>query len=111
MSENPWPRSALIGEPRRALLEDRRDPIERFDVVDERRAAENADLGDIGRAMTGQATLAFDRSRSSRDLLAADVGAGAAAEMTLVCLREARASSLASSCARISRAAGYSSRM
>ncbi len=43
------------------------------------RAAEQAPLGDIGRAVTRKAALAFDRF-DHRAFLAADIGAGAAAD-------------------------------
>jgi hypothetical protein len=45
----------------------------------QRRPAEQADLGDVGRAQARLAALAFDRF-DHRRLFAADVGAGAAAQ-------------------------------
>ena len=69
-------------DPLRALLDDVADPVERLDVLLERRAAEQADLRDIRRAMARQAALALDRL-DHRRLFAADVGAGAAAQMDL----------------------------
>ena len=78
--------AALRGEPVRALLDDVADPVQRLDVLLERRAAEQADLRDVRRAMARQAALALDRF-DHRGFFAADVGAGAAAQMRcLVCL-------------------------
>src|SRR5690606_2010918 len=68
----------LVGrEHLRPLAADPRDPVERLDIVDERRPAEDADLRDIGRPVARQAALALDRF-DHRALLAADIGAGAA---------------------------------
>ncbi len=66
----------------RALLDDVAHPVQRLDVLLERRAAEQADLRDVRRAMARQAALAFDRL-DHRRLFAADIGAGAAPQMQL----------------------------
>src|SRR6266566_391977 len=68
------------GEPLRALLDDVAHPVERLDVLLERRAAEQTDLRHVRRAMPGQAALALDRF-DHRGFFAADVRAGAAAQM------------------------------
>mgnify|MGYP003694665307 CR=1 FL=1 len=54
-------------------------PVQRLEVVLERRPAEQAHLGDVRRAQARHAALAFDRF-DHRRLFAADVGAGAAAQ-------------------------------
>ena len=82
-SRRPW-----RGEPRRALLDDVADPVERLDILFERRAAEQADLRHVRRAMARQAALAFDRF-DHRGFFAADVGAGAAAQMDVGVRRQA----------------------
>src|SRR6185436_2317046 len=41
--------STIAGEPRRALLDDVSDPVERLDILFERRAAEQPDLRDVRR--------------------------------------------------------------
>ena len=79
---------ALFGEPRRALLDDLGDPVERLDIVDEGRFAEDAVLRDVGRAMPGQAALALD-ALDHRAFFAADISAGAAAHVHLGMLGEA----------------------
>ena len=56
------------------------DPVQCLDVVHERRTPEDADLGHKGRAVTGQAALAFDRL-DHRAFFAADVGASAPAKV------------------------------
>src|SRR6185436_4017932 len=71
---------AMRGEPRRALLDDVAYPVERLDVLLERRPAEQADLRNIRRAVARQAALALDRF-DHRRFFAADIGARAAAEM------------------------------
>ena len=63
-----------------ALLDDVADPVQRLDVLLERRAAEQADLRDVRRAVARQPALALDRF-DHRGFFAADVGAGAAAQM------------------------------
>src|SRR5262249_23693054 len=68
------------GKPLRALLHDVAHPVERLDVLLERRATEQADLGHVRRAMPGQAALALDRL-DHRGFFTADVRAGAAAQM------------------------------
>src|SRR5580704_10546408 len=71
---------AMRGEPVGALLDDVAHPVERLDVLLQRRAAEEPHLRHIGRAMAGQAALALDRL-DHRGFFAADIGAGAAAQM------------------------------
>ena len=98
--------AAVRGEPRRALLDDVAHPEQRLDVLLERRAAEQADLRHIGRAVARQPALALDRF-DHRGFFAADVGAGAAAQMQLGVLGEARpARPCAISSASISRSFG-----
>ena len=77
------------GHPGRALFDDVAHPVERLDVLLERRAAEQADLRDIRRAVARQAAFALDRF-DHRRLFAADVGAGAAPQMQLGVRRQAR---------------------
>ena len=60
--------------------EDERDVDQGLDVVDDRRLAEEADLDRERRLVARLAALALDRLEERR-LLAADVGAGAAAEL------------------------------
>ena len=74
--------AALRRDPLRASLDDVAHPIERLDILFERRAAEQADLRDVRRAMPRQAALAFDRF-DHRQFFAADISAGAAAQMDL----------------------------
>ena len=74
--------AAVRGEPLAALLEDVAHPVQRLEVVLQRRPAEQADLRDVGRAQARHAALAFDRL-DHRRLFAADVGAGAAAQHDL----------------------------
>ena len=70
----------LLSEPLGALLQDVADPPERLDVLVQRRTAEDADLRDVRRAIARQAPLAFD-ALDHRALFAADVRAGAAAQL------------------------------
>ncbi len=63
--------------------------IQRLDVLFERRTAEQADLGDVRRAVARQTALAFDQL-DHRQLFAADIGAGAAAQMQLGMRRQTR---------------------
>ncbi len=63
-----------------ADLEDERDVDERLDVVHDGRLAEQPDLDRERRLVARLAALALDRFEERR-LLAADVGAGAAAEL------------------------------
>src|SRR6185503_5724865 len=51
--------AALAGHPGRALLDNVAHPIERLDVLLERRTAEQADLRDVRRAVARQAALAL----------------------------------------------------
>jgi hypothetical protein len=84
--------------------------VQGLDIVHQRRAAEEAHLRDIGRAVAGQAALALDRFEHRR-FLAADIGAGAAAQVDVAGATIPAASSAAISRRRISSTAGYSSRM
>src|SRR5205823_11980124 len=72
--------TAVRGEPLRAPLDDVAHPVERLHVLLERRPAEQADLRHIRGTMSGQPALALDRF-DHRGFFAADVGAGAAAQM------------------------------
>src|SRR5215204_4936914 len=72
----------------RALLDDVAHPPQRLDVVDERRAPEQADLARKRRLVARQPALALDRLEHRR-FFAADVGAGAATEMDLRAARQA----------------------
>ena len=74
--------AAVRREPGAALLEQLADPVQRLEVVLERRQSEQADLRDVRRAQARHAALAFDRF-DHRRLFAADVGAGAAAKVNL----------------------------
>jgi hypothetical protein len=74
------PFTPLLREPFRTLLEDVADPPKRLDVLVQRRAAEDADLRDVRRAIARQAALAFD-AFDHRALFTADVSAGAAAQL------------------------------
>src|SRR5690606_20944986 len=67
-------------EPLDALLDHVPDPEHGLDVLLERRAAEEAFLGDVRRTMARQAALAFDRL-DHRRLFAADISARAAAHV------------------------------
>ena len=71
------PAPALAGEG--SAGGEQRDPVQGLDVVHQRGAAEEAELGDEGRAVARLARLAFERL-DQRRLLAADVGAGAATQ-------------------------------
>jgi hypothetical protein len=101
--------AALAREPVRTVLDDVAHPEQGLDVVDERRAAEEADLARERGLVARQAALALDRFEH-RGFLAADIGARAAAQMDLGVAREPRFLSLAISRSRISRTCGYSSR-
>src|SRR6516164_11152608 len=68
--------SALRGKPIDAALDNIAHPKQRLDILLKRRATEQTDLGDVRRAMTRQAALAFDRF-DHRGFFAADVSAGA----------------------------------
>src|SRR5215469_11896044 len=84
------PDTEKLRRPLRALLHDVAHPVERLDVLLERRATEQADLGHVRRAMPGQAALALDRL-DHRGFFTADVRAGAAAQMHARVLGETRA--------------------
>jgi hypothetical protein len=72
--------TALRGSPLRALLDDVANPEQGLDVLLERRAAEQADLRHVRRAVSWQPALAFDRL-DHRGFFSANVGAGAAANV------------------------------
>ena len=72
--------AAVPANQSRALLEDVAHPVQRLEVVLQRRPAEQPDLRDVGRAQPRHAALAFDRF-DHRRLFAADVGAGAAPQL------------------------------
>src|SRR6185437_14253901 len=74
------PTAALAREPLRPLLDDVAHPIERLDIVDQRRPAEEPDLRGERRLVARQAALAFDALQHRR-FLTADIGAGAAPQM------------------------------
>ena len=80
---------ALASKPGGTLLEDLRHPVQRLDIVDERRTVEDADLGHIRRAVAGKAALAFD-ALDHRAFFAADVGASAATDVDPRVRRQAR---------------------
>ena len=71
--------AALAGEPGGAALQYVAHPVQRLDVVDERGAAPEADLGGEGGLVPGLAPLALDAFQHRR-LFAADVGPRAPAE-------------------------------
>src|SRR6185503_5793702 len=79
----------MAGEPGGALFENVAYPVERLDILFERRAAEQADLRHVGGPMARQAALALDRF-DHRGFFAADVSAGAAAQMDARVRRETR---------------------
>src|SRR5258708_241121 len=79
----------LGGHDGRALLDDVAHPEDGLDIVDQRRPAEEADLARERRLVARQAALALD-ALEHRRFLAADIGAGAAAEMDLGLLGEPR---------------------
>src|SRR5690606_827440 len=62
------------------LLQEIAHPVERLNVVDQRWLAEEADLERIGRLVARIAALALD-ALQKRGFLAADIGAGTAAQM------------------------------
>ena len=74
------PVAALAGEPLGALLDDVADPVEGLDIVAQGRPAEEPDLRREGRPLPRQAALALDAFEHRR-FLAADIGAGAAAQV------------------------------
>ena len=99
------------GKHLRPLAADPRRPVQRLDVLDQRRPAEEPDLRDVGRPVPRQAALALDQLEHRR-FLAADVGAGAAAELDVAGRDETRPPRARRSRGAGSRAtAGYSSRM
>ena len=67
-------------EPVRALRQDRRHPRQRLDVVDDGRLAEEAGVDRERRAVARLAAMPFERL-DERRLFAADVGAGAHADL------------------------------
>ena len=64
------------------LVDDHRDIGPGFHVVDDRGLAPKALLGRIGRAVAGLADIAFDKV-DERGLFAADIGAGAPADLDI----------------------------
>jgi hypothetical protein len=80
----PWPENQSG-----TVLDDVAHPEQGLDVVDERRAAEEADLARERGLVARQAALALDRFEH-RGFLAADIGARAAAQMDLGVAREPR---------------------
>src|SRR5262249_3961974 len=76
-------------EPAGPLLHDVADPEQRFDVLLQCRPAEQADLGNVRRAMARQAAFAFDRFDHG-GLFTADIGAGAAAKLKPCVFRQPR---------------------
>src|SRR5436190_2080792 len=83
------PIAALAGEPLRPFLDDVAHPVERLDVVAEGRAAEQANLGGEGRPLPRQASLALDAFEHRR-FFAANVGAGAPAQVNARLRRQSR---------------------
>ena len=74
--------AAVRSEPGAALLEQLANPVQRLEVVLQRRPPEQPHLRDVRRAKARQAALAFDRF-DHRRLFAADVRPGAAAQEDL----------------------------
>src|SRR5260370_10979177 len=74
------PVAALASEPIHALLDDVAHPVEGLDVIAQGRPAEEPDLRREGRPLPWQTPPALDAFQHRR-LLAADICAGAAAEM------------------------------
>ena len=101
--------AALAGEPLGPLLDDVAHPVEGLDVVEQGRPAEEPDLRREGRLLPRQPALALDAFEHRR-LFAADIGAGAAAEVNPGMPREPAASIAAISLSRIAWHCGYSSR-
>src|SRR5829696_9017849 len=80
--------AAVRRERLRALLDDVAHPPQRLDIVDERRAPEQADLARERRLVARQPALALNRFEHRR-FFAADIGAGAATQMDLRATRQA----------------------
>ena len=74
------PVAALAGEPLRPFLDDVAHPVEGLDIVAQRRPAKEPDLRREGRPLPRQPALALDAFEHRR-LFAADIGAGAAAQV------------------------------
>src|SRR5687767_1061670 len=72
--------TAVAAEPLRALLDHVANPVERFHVVLQGGTPEEADLRNVRRTQARLAALALDRF-DHRRLFAADIGAGAAAQL------------------------------
>src|SRR5689334_3242336 len=83
------PVAALAGEPLRPLLDDVAHPVEGLDVVAEGRAAEQSNLRGEGRPLPWQTALALDAFEHRR-FFAADVGAGAPAQVNARLRRQSR---------------------
>src|SRR3546814_5542709 len=81
--------AAVRGKTLGALLHDVAHPEHGLDVLVQRRPPEQADLGDVGRAVARQAALALVGFQH-RGLFAADVGPRAAAPLPRAVVREAR---------------------
>ena len=71
---------AVAGPPGRATLDDVAHPEQRFDIVDQRRPAEQADPERQRRLVARQAAPALERVEQRR-FLAADIGAGATTQV------------------------------
>src|ERR1700730_17143490 len=80
---------AVGREPRGTLFDDVTYPIKRLDILLERWAAEQPDLGHIRRTMPRQTALAFDRF-DHRGFFAADIGAGTSPQMNARAAGQAR---------------------
>ena len=76
------PVPALVVEPVGTVGEDVADPVQSLDIVDQCRASEDADLGNIRRTVAGEAALALD-GFDHRRFFTADIGAGPAAQLDL----------------------------
>src|SRR5262249_27617765 len=81
------PVAALAGEPVGTLLDDVAHPAEGLDVVAQGRAAKEPDLGREGWSLARQSALALNAFEHRR-FFAADIGAGATAEMDLCVWRQ-----------------------
>jgi hypothetical protein len=109
-AQSPALAPAMRAEPTGALLDDVAHPVERLDVLLQRRPAEQADLRHVRRAVARQAAFAFDRF-DHRRFFAADISAGAAPQMQLRMLTEAGLLDLGDLVGQHQRTSGYSSRM
>ena len=71
--------SSCICIPLRSPLQDVPYPVKRFHIILQRRSAKQPDFGDVGRAIPGQAALAFD-GFDHCGFFATDVSPGAPAQ-------------------------------